>query len=54
MGNGSAENKLSGSLTEEQKTAFRKVLKIAIYKELHRRKKITDTQLNRLIQMQNE
>jgi hypothetical protein len=54
MGNGSAENSLHIRLTEEQQTAFHKVLKIAVYKELHRQKKITDMQLNELIQWQEK
>ena len=54
MGNSGTDSRLQFSLTEEQKSGFHKVLKIAIYKELHRQKKITDTQLNKLIQMQDK
>jgi hypothetical protein len=53
MANDSTENRLNVRLTEKQKAAFHKVLKIAVYKELHRKNKISTEQLSKLIKMQN-
>lgn len=52
MENSSIQNELHNRLTQEQKAAFHKALKIAVYKELYRQKKITDTQLSWLIELQ--
>lgn len=41
------------TLTPEQLTEFKKVIKIGIYKELHRKGLLTDMQLKRLIAIQN-
>jgi len=39
-------------LNPEQYAAFRGQMKIGIYKELHRRELLSDSQLNQLISMQ--
>ena len=40
-------------LTPEQLEKFQTAVKIGLYKELHRKGLLTDTQLKRLISMQN-
>lgn len=41
------------TLTPEQSLKFQKTIKIGVYKELHRRGLLTDTQLKQLIYVQN-
>ena len=41
------------TLTPEQSLKFQKTIKIGVYKELHRRVLLTDTQLKQLIYIQN-
>lgn len=41
------------TLTPEQSLKFQKTIKIGVYKELHRRGLLTDTQLKQLIYIQN-
>lgn len=41
------------TLTPEQSLKFQKAIKIGVYKELHRKGLLTDTQLKQLISLQN-
>ncbi len=42
------------TLTPEQSQKFRIAIKIGLYKELHRKGLLTDTQLKQLMNMQNK
>lgn len=46
------DNKIS--IPEESRRAFIRVIKIGYYKEFHKQGLITDEQLQRLIEMQND
>ncbi len=42
------------SLSAEQQNEFSRAIKIGVYKELHKKELLTDTQLKSLLQLQNK